>query len=98
MIKYGYLKDEWEKFDTSSRRYSLTSVAWSMISVSASPLHVLAERLTAEYGENFASRISNTNLTKYYTEAQTWFRLYKKEQIYDLVLDTLKRAEKECQR
>ena len=98
MIKYGYLKDEWEEFDTSSRRYSLTTVAWSMPSVSASPIHVMAEKLTAEYGENFASRISNTNLTKYHTEAQMWFSLYKKEEIYELVLDTIKRAEKENQR
>ena len=98
MIKYGYLKKEWEEFDTESRNNSLTAVAWSMPSVSASPLHVMAERLTAEYGENFAHRISRNDPKKFYTEAQMWFHLYKKSQVYELVLDTLKRSERECQR
>lgn len=95
MIRKDYLIEEWRDFDTSARRYSLTTVAWSMPCICASPIHIIAERLASDYGETFAGTISTSSLSKYYSEAVEWYKLYKKNEIYELVLDVLQRAQKE---
>ena len=95
MIRKDYLIEEWRDFDTSARRYSLTTVAWSMPSVCSSPTHIIAERLASDYGEAFAGSISTSSLSKYYSEAVEWYKLYKKNEIYELVLDVIQRAQKE---
>ena len=95
MIRKDDLMDEWRDFDTSARRYSLTTVAWSMPSVCASPTHIIAERLASDYGEAFAGSISTSSLSKYYSEAVEWYGLYKKNEIYELVLDVIQRSQKE---
>lgn len=95
MIRKDYLMDEWRDFDIPSRNHSLTTVAWSMPSVCASPTHIIAERLASDYGEAFAGSISTSSLSKYYSEAVEWYQLYKKNEIYELVLDVIQRAQKE---
>lgn len=93
-----YLIREWDDFNTSPRSYSLTAVAYNIVLVSASPIHLLAERLTNDYCENFAKVVSDGCPGKYYSEAVTWFSLYKKDEIYNIVLAVLQRAEKEERR
>lgn len=93
-----YLIKEWDDFNTTQRNYSLTATAYNIVLVSASPIHILAERLTNDYCENFAKSVSDGCPGKYYTEAVTWFNLYKKEEIYNIVLAVLQKAEKEERR
>ena len=93
-----YLIREWDDFNTTQRNYSLTTTAYNIVVVSASPIHILAERLTNDYCENFAKHVSDGCPGKYYTEAVTWFNLYKKDEIYNIVLAVLQKAEKEERR
>ena len=93
-----YLIREWDEFNSSPRSYSLTAVAYNIVLVSASPIHLLAEKLTNDYCENFAKVVSDGCPGKYYTEAVTWFNLYKKDEIYNIVLDVMTYAAKEAQR
>ena len=97
-IPKNYLIREWDDFNTTSRNYSLTSVAYNIVCVSASPIHILAERLTQDYCENFAKSVSDSSVSKFYSEALQWFSLYKKSEIYNIVLSVLQKAEKEERR
>ena len=98
MLPKQYLIREWDDFNTSSRNYSLTSVAYNIVCVSASPIHILAERLTSDYCESFAKSVSDSSVSKFYSEALQWFALYKKSEIYNIVLAVLQKAEKEERR
>ena len=98
IIPKNYLICEWDDFNTTSRNDSLTSVAYNIVCVSASPIHILAERLTADYCESFAKSVSDSSTSKFYSEALQWFALYKKSEIYEIVLSVLQKAEKEERR
>ena len=98
IIPKNYLIREWDDFNTTSRNYSLTSVAYNIVCVSASPIHILAERLTNDYCESFAKSVSDSSTSKFYSEALQWFALYKKSEIYNIVLAVLQKAEKEERR
>lgn len=93
-----YLMSEWESFNTTQRSYALQSAAYDMPVICPSPLHVTAERMTSDYGEYFAKIVSEGCPSKYYSEAVTWFGLYKKAEIYENVLRVLTYAAKEAQR
>lgn len=94
----NYLIREWDDFNTTQRNYSLTSIAYNIVCISASPIHILAERLTADYCESFAKSVSDASTSKFYSEALQWFALYKKSEIYGIVLAVLQKAEKEERR
>ena len=66
--------------------------------ICVSPLHLIAERMAADYGNFFAKTVSDGCPIKYYSAAVDWYDLYKKEEIYKVVLDVMTYAAKEAQR
>ena len=97
-LQKKYLIQEWDDFHTTQRSYALRSAAYDMPVICASPLHIIAERMAADYGNFFAKSVSDGCPSKYYSEAVTWFNLYKKAEIYNIVIAVLQRAEKEERR
>ena len=97
-LQKKYLIQEWDDFHTTQRSYALRSAAFDMPVICASPLQLIADRMAADYGNFFAKTVSDGCPSKYYSEAIEWYDLYKKAEIYDVVLDVMTYAAKEVQR